>query len=264
MRRLCILSVFLFVCSEAVAAGWPQWLGPNGARHHALIGTQDGVTNKAMKIPQLRNLYKKVGFEATQISSRSGFGFGHDGSVDSLARFVAEPIFSVRSDQDVADLVAFQLSFSGSDLPAGSATNMGEPPGTTVPSTASQDSPAAVGRQTTVNDPNLPPQQLALITRMIQLADANRVGLVVKGRQGGLERGYVYLGAQQFQSDRRAETLTAAQLLASAAPGSELTYTVVQKGTEVRIGIDRDLDGYYDRDELDAGSDPADPKSTPP
>jgi hypothetical protein len=234
--------------------------GPNGERHHGTIGTQDGSTNKVIKIPQLRNLYKKVGFEATQVSNRSGFGFTHDGAVDSIARFVAEPLFGVQSDQEVADLVAFLLAFSGSDLPAGSVTNVLEGPGP-----LSQDSPASVGRQTTVMDgTSPPPQQTALITAMINLAQAGKVGLVVKGRQGGLERGYVYIGAQRFQSDRRAETLTAAQLLASAAPGSELTYTVVQLGTETRIGIDRDGDGYYDRDELDAGSDPADPKSTPP
>jgi len=37
----------------------------------------------------------------------------------------------------------------------------------------------------------------------------------------------------------------------------------VPPGSGIRIGIDRDLDGFYDRDELDAGSDPADPASRP-
>jgi len=32
----------------------------------------------------------------------------------------------------------------------------------------------------------------------------------------------------------------------------------------MRIGLDRDDDGFRDRDELDAGSDPADRTSTPP
>src|SRR5262249_30217307 len=35
------------------------------------------------------------------------------------------------------------------------------------------------------------------------------------------------------------------------------------EGTEMRLGIDRDLDGSRDGDELDAGSDPGDPASTP-
>jgi hypothetical protein len=46
-------------------------------------------------------------------------------------------------------------------------------------------------------------------------------------------------------------------------PGSELTFTVVRLGSETRIGIDRDSDGALDRDELDAGTDPADATSTP-
>jgi hypothetical protein len=37
----------------------------------------------------------------------------------------------------------------------------------------------------------------------------------------------------------------------------------VPKGTEQRIGVDEDEDGFFDRDELDAGSDPADPISRP-
>ena len=52
-------------------------------------------------------------------------------------------------------------------------------------------------------------------------------------------------------------------LLSSAGPGSELVFTVVPLGSEVRIGVDRDEDGHFDRDEIDAGSDPADPASTP-
>jgi hypothetical protein len=43
-----------------------------------------------------------------------------------------------------------------------------------------------------------------------------------------------------------------------------VTFTVVPAEAAIRIGLDRDEDGYYDRDELDAGSDPADPNSVPP
>jgi hypothetical protein len=37
----------------------------------------------------------------------------------------------------------------------------------------------------------------------------------------------------------------------------------VPSGSEVRIGVDRDEDGIFDRDELDDGTDPADPNSPP-
>jgi YVTN family beta-propeller protein len=231
--------------------------GPNGEHHHMLVSV-DGSTNITVKVPQLRNLYEKVGFDLTQAVNRAGFGLLHDGSVDSIARFVDEPVFVLQSDQETADLVAFLLSFSGSDLPQGSTNVFAlEPPGT-----PSKDSYAAVGAQTTLVDVNNPdPGQLALIASMIGQADTKKVGLVVKGVQGGIPRGYAYIGAGQFQSDRAGEIVTAAALQAAAMPGSELTYTVVPRGTATRIGIDRDLDGCLDRDELDGGTDPADPSS---
>ena len=46
-------------------------------------------------------------------------------------------------------------------------------------------------------------------------------------------------------------------------PGFELTFTAVPLGTELRLGVDRDGDGFLDRDELDAGSDPASSFSVP-
>ncbi len=49
----------------------------------------------------------------------------------------------------------------------------------------------------------------------------------------------------------------------AATAGQELTYTCVPPGSGVRIGIDRDEDGFPDRTEIEAGSDPADPNSVP-
>src|SRR5690606_35591906 len=62
----------------------PLPLGPNGEHHLGLVSV-DGSTNRAIKIPQLRNQYDKTGFEMSRPTSRAGFGFLHDGSVDSLA-----------------------------------------------------------------------------------------------------------------------------------------------------------------------------------
>ena len=98
---------------------------------------------------------------------------------------------------------------------------------------------------------------------MITQANTNKVGLVVKGVQGGVQRGWKYNGGNVFQADRTGETITAAALQALAAPGSELTYTVVTKGSETRIGIDRDLDGFFDRTEIEACSNPANAMSVP-
>jgi hypothetical protein len=42
-----------------------------------------------------------------------------------------------------------------------------------------------------------------------------------------------------------------------------VTYTCVPPGSGQRIGVDRDGDGFWDGDERDAHSDPADPSSRP-
>jgi hypothetical protein len=232
--------------------------GPNGERHHMLVSL-DGTTNVSTKVPHLRNIYEKTGFNLTQTLNTAGFGYLHDGSVDSIERFLAEPVFSVTSDQMIADLVAFMLAFSGSDLPQGSTNpSLGEPPGT-----ASLDTHAAVGKQLTLRAPATPAEQ-AWITQVISFAVQNKVGLVVKGRQLGLHRGYSYVPASgTFQSDRAAQTVAPSTLWSIAAAGSELSFTVVPRASQTRIGIDRDLDGVFDRDELDAGTDPGDPGSHP-
>ena len=228
--------------------------GPNGELHHAVVSV-DGSTNISIKIPQLRNMYEKGGFNMMTTQNTAGFGFLHDGSVDSIERFVAEPVFSFNSDQEIADMVAFMLAFSGSDLPTSSG-GLFDPPGG-----PSKDAHAAVGKQVTL--PNSDPALLQRLSAMVTLADAGEIGLVVKGMYNGELRGFTYVGANLYQSDRAAEAATHAMLVNAAGVGSELTFTAVAKRTENRIGIDRDLDGFFDQDELDSCADPADPASTP-
>jgi hypothetical protein len=124
-----------------------------------------------------------------------------------------------------------------------------------------------VGQQTTRTSINA----AAVAQRLDDLFFLSRIGdcdLVVKGTVGGQARSWLRVGTgltDAFQADRGGEpTLTRAQLAALAnTPGQELTYTCVPPGSGVRVGLDRDEDGWYDRDELDAGSDPADPASFP-
>jgi len=238
----------------------PQFIppGPNGERHHAIVNV-DGSTNVSMKTPQLRNLYKKVGFDATQLSNTSGFGYLHDGSVDSIERFVSEPAFSVTSDQQVADLVAFMLAFSGSELPVGSLGSALELPGP-----AGQDSHAAVGVQITFDGANNSDVALNTVLETLQAeALAARIDLVAKGIRGGEARGWVWTALDTFQSDRVGESIDIDTLRLDAATGAEITFTAVPEGSGARAGIDRDEDGFLDREELDACSDPADAASVP-
>ncbi|MEY2429652.1 MAG: hypothetical protein QOJ40_2537 [Verrucomicrobiota bacterium] len=241
-----------------------QWVqiatGTNSAHHVALIELERS-SELPFKVPSLRNLFDKFGLDFTRTNSRSGFGFSHDGSVDSLVRFVQDA-FSITNDQTTADLTAFTLSFSGSDLLPGSVTDVNRSPG--LPSL---DTPAAIGRQITINNP----ARVPLIDSMVALAlsSTSRVDLVVKGFKDGLPRGWFFdRSSGNMLSDRQSEIFTTNTVRALAATGSEQTYTLVPRGLGKRLGIDRDGDGYLDRDELDFGSDPANPLSlatnTPP
>jgi|CXWL01.1.fsa_nt_gi YVTN family beta-propeller protein len=232
--------------------------GPLGEAHLQLVAT-DGSTNRTMKTPHLRNQYQKVGMELTQIENLAGFGFSHDGSADSLARFLSG--FTVQNDQEIADLVALMLAFSGSDLPTGSFDPLdGEPPGP-----ESLDTHAAVGRGVTFDGTNnADPAALALLTDLRTLADAGAIELVARARAAGLPRGYRYTSAGGLQSDRAAESTTVDALRTAAAPGTEVTFLAVPTGTAQRLALDRDADGFLDRDELDACSDPANAASLPP
>jgi hypothetical protein len=241
-----------------------QWqqvpLGTNSAHHIALIELERSA-GLPFKVPSLRNLFDKFGMDLAHTNSRAGFGFFHDGGVDTLVRFIQDA-FSITNDQSTADLTAFLLSFTGSDLIPASVTDPNRSPG--VPSL---DTPASVGRQITIsNSAHVP-----LLDSMVALANSStsRVDLIAKGFKGGLARGWFFdRTSGNFQSDRQAEVYSPDALRALATVGSEQTYTVVPRGTGKRIGIDEDGDGYLDRDELDFGSDPRNPLSlatnTPP
>ncbi len=215
---------------------------PTGANPTIISSDLLGET-QSMKVPQLRNMHEKTGFTRTSTSNNRGFGFAHDGAFDTLNSFLRAPVFrfaaGATGEQQRRDVEAFMFAF-------GTETH------------------AAVGAQTTVLDgAAIPPAQATLLNTFQTLANGGQVGLVAHGRVGGLARGWRYNGASMYQADRATETISAAALSALAAPGGELTYTVVPTGSQTRIGIDRDLDGFFDRDELDAGSDPADPGSIP-
>src|SRR5262245_31702705 len=95
---------------------------------------------------------------------------------------------------------------------------------------------------------------------MITADDAGQCELVVKANNAaGVPHGWVYVGGNNFQPDNNSlppvprATMTATALLA----GQEQTYTCVPIGSGVRIGVDRDGDGFFDDTEALAGSDPA-------
>lgn len=211
--------------------------GPNGEHHHAMVSV-DGSTQRAFKTPQLRNMYEKVGFETTKLRSRAGFGFAHDGGVDSLARFVSEPVFTTMNDQEVADLVALMLSFSGSDF--GPPVDSSEPPGG-----PSHDAHAAVGRQVTKVDAT----SNALLTQLLALADVGAVDVIAKSAINKMPRGWQYVGSGLFQTDQSCGQETLPQVLGHAGLETPVTFTVVPAGSGRRMGVDRNENGLLDFDE---------------
>lgn len=228
---------------DGVSAFDPIPPGPMGERHLALVSV-DGSTNRAIKTPQLRNQYDKAGFELTPGNpSLAGFGLLHDGSIDSISRFVSEPVFEVTSDQDVADLTALIMAFSGGfDF---APPNPGPDP--EAPGPPSQDVPAAVGKQDTIDSAA---KDVSLINAMIALADAGDVDVIAKSLIAGDPRGWVYTGSGQFTGDRADEpAYPTASLVALAAPGNEVTFTVEPAGSGQRTGIDRDRDNLLNYDE---------------
>lgn len=228
------------------AGGSVMAMGPLGENHLGIVSV-DGSTNVSIKVPHLRNQYDKVGFDMGQAQSRAGFGFLHDGSVDSLSRFVSARGFVVRSDQDVADLVALMLAFSGSDF--GDAN-----PALGAPAPRSRDSHAAAGRQLTLRGGS-PPERVG---EMLDLARRGAVDLVV--REAGI--GHAFDAASgRFLGADDSSPITPQALLAAAAVDRPQTWTVVPAGLGKRLGIDRDGDGVADARELTQGSNPADAAS---
>lgn len=178
------------------------------------------------KVPQLRGIYQKLGFQNTAGEQLSGFGFIHDGSVDTLLDFLRLPVFTFRSDNDRRDVEAFVLAFDSGLAPA-------------------------VGLQVTINGDNkLSPAVNERIALLIAQANSGNCDLVAKGIYGGAHRGFFYVGNGMFQSDRRSESPLAWQSLAQASDsGSELTFTGTPVGSGRRLGIDRNGDGKLDGDE---------------
>jgi DNA-binding beta-propeller fold protein YncE len=191
-----------------------------------------------MKVPQLRNLWEKTRFQTTGASVR-GFGYTHDGSIKDLFTFLQFPGFTFANDNDRRDVASFLLLFDTGTMPA-------------------------VGAQWTMDGTNQS-AGLSRVNTLVSQADLGNVGLIAKGRDGfGAARGWSYTGAGNWVSDRKVDgTQHLDDLLRIAAAGHEVTFTAVLTGSQDRLGVDRDQDGFRDRDELDAGSNPADPLSVP-
>ena len=218
-----------------------------------------------LKIPHLRNLYQKVGmFGMPDVGSFinpgnnafmgdqvRGFGFLHDGSVDTLFRFHNASVF----DKTFVNPGGFAVGSVGDPLRRQVEQFM---------FAFDSDLAPIVGQQVTLTSSNAATAGTR-IDLLIARAAAGECDLVVKGTITGQPRGAYRLASGRFQTDRAADpSITDATVRAFAATsGQELTYTCVPPGSGQRAGVDRDEDGVFDGDELDGGSDPANALSQP-
>jgi hypothetical protein len=180
------------------------------------------------KIPHLRNVYSKIGMFSVAGDQVRGFGFLHDGSIDTVENFLSAPVFTL--DQVQRDRVEqFVLAFPSDLAPI-------------------------VGQQVTLragNGAGVNPRIDLMIQRAAASHPSLRFGatapecdLIVKGSEGGVARGWVREASGLFRDDTGA-TLTDAALRALASQGP-LTYTCAPPGSGTRMGIDRDLDTRLD------------------
>jgi DNA-binding beta-propeller fold protein YncE len=179
-----------------------------------------------MKIPHLRNLYRKVGKPSGTATGKSGFGFVHDGSLSNLAAFLAQPVFAIWPADTKDDLVEFLLAFDTGEAP-------------TVGYQVTLDA-ASTGGATA---------DCALLESQAALGNCE---LVAKGTFQGKAHGLVYDAANaRFSSDKNGfGPFTVAQLKSQALGGTAVwTLTGVPLLSGPRIGVDRDQDGVKDGDE---------------
>jgi len=256
----------LFTC-EGCHTLDPQGNAQHGVDFPGFFGSDGRVVpgefSQTFKIPHLRNLYTKVGTfgfgggdfffnqpglphfdDSHQGDQIRAFGFTHDGSKDTPMRFfnafVATP--------DTPDgFTTFDQQKQVAEFIYAFDTNLKPIVGQQVTLTASNGN--TVGPR---------------IDLMRQRADLGECDLIAKAQVALVELGFYYAGGSFTTSLAPAPSLSDAQVRQFAKhSGRPVTFTCVPPGSGLRLGVDRDGDGYRDGLELLAHSDPADPASTP-
>jgi hypothetical protein len=223
-----------------------------GVRFPGLFGSDGNTTfvlqPQLLKNPHFRNQYQKVGMFGNALTPQvvipgnnehqgdqvRGFGFLHDGSVDTDFRFMNALFFA-------------QLPFNPAGIPFGPAGDAIRRDFESLLLAFPSNLAPIVGQQVTLTASTA----AAAGPRVDLLEWAASVGqcdLVVKGWLAGREQGFLYTNAG-YQADRAGVPLISPASLRQLASFVGATYTCAPPGSGRRIGIDRDLDGILDGDE---------------
>ncbi len=216
-------------------------------------GTQStSLETQEFKTPQLRNMYQRVGMfgvapipmfgggnnTSHQGDQIRGFGYIHDGSLDTLSRFLSAGIFGLSENQR-REVEAYLLAFDSNLAPV-------------------------VGQQVSIGGA-ASSSLLARLDLLIARAGEAECEVVAHGVADGIDRGWYYdVDSRVFVGDRGSDAPRSKNAMIAAATTDSITFTCVPPGSGERIGVDRDGDGIRDRDEIDEGSDPADASSPAP
>lgn len=227
------------------------------------ISTFD-AESQVFKVPHLRNLYQKVGMFGLAVADSAnlpvigdvtpfdgnaahqgdqirGFGYTHDGSVDTLFRFVSAGVFSLNDPQQ-ADVQEFLIAFD-SDL----APIVGQQ----VTLTSSNSGVAGPRIDLMIARANSPFASKVLVD--LNGGPVNECELIAKLVDGGVASGYLYNGTNFDPDDGSGAISDAALRTKAASAGQEITYTCVPPGSGLRMAIDRDGDNLSNGVETGTG-----------
>jgi YVTN family beta-propeller protein len=198
--------------------GHPSGVAAGATLRIAQVAALDIV--QPMKIPHLRNVYKKLDFNNMPgAESLAGFGLEHEGSRAGIAQAHTGPRFERIQDNEtvISNLTAFLLCFD---------TGM----------------PSAVGRDLTLTRENLTLSHVVNEWDTLEQQTRQRwIDLIAKTDFGGL----LYNG--EYRSDAHADLIRSrAWVEDQISQGATVTLLGVPRGSGVRMGIDRNLDGLLD------------------
>ncbi len=212
-------------------------------REKGLFGSSGLVSSanitQVFKIAHHRNLYQKVGMfgmspvgEGIFAGERQhmgdqikGFGFAHNGSVDTIPRFHSAAVFRNIEQRQHRELEQFLLGMETNMMPI-------------------------IGQQVTLSAHNRN-QVSERIQLFFKRMDAGECEVIVKGINQGKPFGGIRLPSGNFQLDdiNKSPVLEKTLLDLANVAGQELTFTAVPNGSGRRLGVDSDDDGILNSNE---------------
>jgi DNA-binding beta-propeller fold protein YncE len=184
--------------------------------------------SQPQKVAHLRNLYRKTGFDETLSEVKVGFGFIHDGSVDTVESFLDLDAFDFWPQDTKDDIEAFMLAFD-----TGTAPILGQ-------------------RVLLDSDHSSGLDLVAMIDLMEVRAAAGDIDLVFRGLFEGERRSYLFdVSSGLYQADSQSAGDESRSGLLNHAQAGRLEGCLigVSPGEGARFGRDRDSDGTLDGDE---------------